>query len=152
MRCRWLNAGRPAVQGYVRSCYFVLQSFSCRYSYGNAPPLKLSFCITEFPQMNDFIFNTKIIIILFFSYHYPFAVFFHLIATEARRCYICGIETNEPFMNIGVTELSKRNNNNSQTSPKPLSCIEFEKSRSNPANFVRECPMGYNGCTTQMDG
>lgn len=34
----------------------------------------------------------------------------------------------------------------------PLSCDEFEKSNPKSDKFIMSCPMGYNGCITEIDG
>ncbi|GAB0093725.1 hypothetical protein DMENIID0001_088990 [Sergentomyia squamirostris] len=69
--------------------------------------------------------------------------------TSARRCYICGSGSEEPFRaggrGRGVRGTSEARIKSS------VSCTEFERS-SSMDQFIMECPDDYVGCITQIDG
>lgn len=68
--------------------------------------------------------------------------------TSARRCYICGNGSEEPFRTggrgRGVRETEARIKSS-------VSCTEFERS-SSMDQFIMECPNDFVGCITQIDG
>lgn len=87
--------------------------------------------------------------------------------TEGRQCYVCGVDSDAVFRLNGYLvnddgELYFQNPSAATTTPSPSrpaklrynlppSCLEFDGSDS-LHEFVRECPDGYEGCLTQIDG
>uniref|UniRef100_A0A7G3B6J0 Uncharacterized protein n=1 Tax=Lutzomyia longipalpis TaxID=7200 RepID=A0A7G3B6J0_LUTLO len=68
--------------------------------------------------------------------------------TSARRCYICGNGSEEPFRSGGRGRGARETEARIKSS---ISCTEFERS-SSIDQFVMECPADFVGCITQIDG
>ncbi|XP_059619940.1 uncharacterized protein LOC132263936 [Phlebotomus argentipes] len=64
---------------------------------------------------------------------------------SARRCYICGNGSEEPFRTGRGREVREARIKSS------VSCTEFERS-SSMDQFIMECPDDFVGCITQIDG
>lgn len=81
-------------------------------------------------------------------------------ATDARQCYVCGSGSDAVFRlngyDVGDDLFFLRSQNPSAAATptvysRPPSCLDFDESESLD-EFIRECPEGYQGCLTQIDG
>lgn len=92
------------------------------------------------------------------------------IITEGRECYVCGTDSDAVFRLSGYEVndngdlffLRSQNPAAAGSTPSPTRpsklrynlpppCLDFDGSES-LQEFVRECPEGYQGCLTQIDG
>lgn len=94
-------------------------------------------------------------------------------AVEGRQCYVCGVGSDAVFRLNEVTgddadlfflranrkhhpPLSSARQHHVTTTTttteavysRPLSCLGFQETE----EFIRECPEGFQGCLTQIDG
>ena len=80
--------------------------------------------------------------------------------TEARQCYVCGAGSDAVFRVSGDHDLFFSRSSSSSLGAeitsihphsRPPSCLDFDRIDTLD-EFIRECPDGYEGCLTQIDG